>query len=187
MDDDENDAIWEYATQDVKPIKRAKRLTQDVVITPPPPKIKKRVTFKKFPSESVVPDPVAAVPKAEKISEPNAGMDRRTEERLRKGLLPIEARVDLHGHTREEARGILQYFVQGAYQKGQRCLLVITGKGSSDRGLRDPLSSGDGVLKQNVPLWLHEPPLSPLVLRVFPARPKDGGSGALYVYLRKAR
>ncbi|MCB1532250.1 MAG: Smr/MutS family protein [Alphaproteobacteria bacterium] len=105
-------------------------------------------------------------------------LDKRTDERLRKGKITIEGTLDLHGLTQDEARPALEKFVLQAYAQHKRCLLVITGKGRGE---------GPGVLRQNVPGWLFEGDLVGVVLKAYPAQPKDGGSGALYVYLRRAR
>ena len=104
-----------------------------------------------------------------------AGVDRATAERLRRGRRAIEARLDLHGMTQPEAHRALQGFVSGSRAAGRRCVLVITGHGRS---------SG-GILKSAVPRWLHEPDLRRDVLAIAPARPQHGGSGALYLLLRK--
>ena len=104
-----------------------------------------------------------------------AGVDRATAERLRRGQRDIEARLDLHGMTQAEAHRALHGFVSGSRAAGRRCVLVITGHGRS---------SG-GILKSAVPRWLHEPDLRRDVLAIAPARPQHGGSGALYLLLRK--
>ena len=103
------------------------------------------------------------------------GVDRATAERLRRGRRAIEARLDLHGMTQPEAHRALQGFVSGSRAAGRRCVLVITGHGRS---------SG-GILKSAVPRWLHEPDLRRDVLAIAPARPQHGGSGALYLLLRR--
>ena len=77
--------------------------------------------------------------------------------------------------TQAEAHRALAGFVSGSRGAGRRCLLVITGHGRS---------SG-GVLKAAVPRWLGEPELRRHVLALTPAQPQDGGSGALYVLLRR--
>jgi len=104
-----------------------------------------------------------------------AGVDRATAERLRRGQRDIEARLDLHGMTQAEAHRALAGFVSGSRAAGRRCVLVITGHGRM---------SG-GILKSAVPRWLHEPDLRRHVLAIASARPQHGGSGALYVLLRK--
>jgi DNA-nicking Smr family endonuclease len=104
-----------------------------------------------------------------------AGVDRATAERLKRGRTPIEARLDLHGMTQAEAHRALAGFVAGSRASGRRCLLVITGHGRM---------SG-GILKAAVPRWLGEPELRRHVLAIAPAQPGAGGSGALYVLLRR--
>ena len=98
----------------------------------------------------------------------------RTQRRLFRGDVPIDRRLDLHGHTVARAQVKLQFFIEDAAYSGCRCVLVITGKGS-------------GILQSHVPDWLKCPPLSALVLALAEARQTDGGSGAFYVLLRRRR
>jgi DNA-nicking Smr family endonuclease len=107
------------------------------------------------------------------------GLDRRTAERLRRGALAIEARLDLHGMTQEEAHRALDAFLARAAQAGKRSVLVITGKGGR--------SSGDGVLRAAVPRWLNEAPNRGRLLAFAPAQPQHGGAGALYLLLKRRR
>jgi len=112
----------------------------------------------------------------------SAGLDRRTDARLRRGKLTIEGRIDLHGLTRARAHTALTAFLHRAQLDGKRCVLVITGKGSGRGEVDEPLR---GVLRQAVPNWLDQPPLRPMVVAVHRAQPCDGGDGALYVLLKK--
>lgn len=107
------------------------------------------------------------------------GIDRNTLDRLKKGRLAIEAKLDLHGLTQETAHVALTSFVTNSHALGRRCLLVITGKGGTGKGM--------GVLRQSVPRWLNEAPLRALILAIATAQPKDGGDGALYVLLKRRR
>ena len=107
------------------------------------------------------------------------GVDSRTAEKLRRGQLAIDGRLDLHGHTQEEAHRALVAFLEVAWRRRARCVLVITGKG---RG-----GEGAGVLRAAVPRWLNAEPLRVRILAFAPAQAKDGGSGALYVLLRRQR
>jgi len=119
-----------------------------------------------------------------------AGLDRSSSEKLRRGKMIIEGRVDLHGLTRREAHTKLKGFLNTAHRAGKRCVLVITGKGSSIERTDDaPFMGGGrkGVLREEVPRWLSEPALHRLVLDYRTAQPKHGGGGALYVLLRRAR
>jgi DNA-nicking Smr family endonuclease len=104
-----------------------------------------------------------------------AGLDRATADRLKRGRYPVEARLDLHGMTQAEAHSALAGFLTRSRAVGRRCVLVITGHGRI---------SG-GVLKAAVPRWLTEPVLRPHLLGIAIARPQDGGTGALYVLLRR--
>ncbi len=103
-----------------------------------------------------------------------AGIDGNTQRRLFRGEITVDSRLDLHGMTAEMAYKKLSQFIVSAAYEGYRCVLVITGKGS-------------GVLKGHVPDWLKQSPLSFHVLALSEARPKDGGSGAFYVLLRRKR
>lgn len=118
------------------------------------------------------------------------GLDRNTSERLRKGRLEIEGRIDLHGHNRREAHSRLRSFIGSAHRQDKRCVLVITGKGRSAKPTDDaPFmgSGGRGILREEVPKWLAEPDLRRLVLDYRTAQAKHGGEGALYVLLRRTR
>jgi DNA-nicking Smr family endonuclease len=108
-----------------------------------------------------------------------SGIDRANAERLKRGLHPIEARLDLHGNTQAEAHDALTAFVHTSYEAGRRCVLVITGRGLGP--------SGPGVLRSAVPRWLEDVPLRRKILAIAPAQPRDGGAGALYLLLRRRR
>jgi DNA-nicking Smr family endonuclease len=114
-------------------------------------------------------------------------LDKRTLEKLKKGKMPIEARLDLHGLTRTQAYEQLNNFLSSCYQRHLRCVLVITGKGKSQATSENWLTPSQGVLKMHAPLWLAEGYLRKIVLKFTSALPKDGGAGALYVYLKKNR
>jgi len=97
--------------------------------------------------------------------------------KLKAGEFSTQAYLDLHGCTKEEARSALNTFITNAHAMGNKALLVIHGRG---------LKSSDGpVLKEFVVRWLTTGALSHLVLAFCSARPCDGGTGALYVLLRK--
>lgn len=102
-------------------------------------------------------------------------IDRPTRQKLSKGRLAIEARVDLHGLTQGEAHGLLLSFLHRAHAGGLRHVLVITGKGAG----------GDGVLKRAVPSWFATASFRGLVGGYELAARPHGGDGALYVRLRR--
>lgn len=115
-----------------------------------------------------------------------AGVNGATQDRLRRGLLEPEARIDLHGMTQGAAHRTLFTWLHAAHGRGHRLVLVVTGKGNPKNDENAPwMTSAHGVLKQMAPRWLNEPGLAALIAQVSPAHVKHGGDGALYVYLRK--
>lgn len=99
--------------------------------------------------------------------------------RLRRGRHPVEARVDLHGMTRVEARVAVEDLLARARMEGQRCLLVVHG-----RGLH---SEGWPVLKESLPGWLARAPHARHVRAFVTAPPSEGGAGATLVLLKERR
>ena len=118
-------------------------------------------------------------------------IDKNTYARLKKGQIPIEDRLDLHGLNQGQARQALIEFLTQSHALGQRCVIVITGKGrnkdKSKSTSNDWLAPSKGVLKSQLPIWLDENPCREIVLKHTPAIPKDGGNGAFYIYLRRKR
>lgn len=121
---------------------------------------------------------------ADRLAQAPIRMDRKQHREMLRGKLRPEATLDLHGMTLAEAHPELIRFVLNAHAGGRRLVLVITGKGK--RGLDDgPIPLRQGVLRHQVPHWLHLPPLGAVVMQVTEAHLKHGGSGAYYVYLRR--
>lgn len=178
---DEDDALWKAVTKDVKPIKRTPsarakaEAAKEAARTTP----KKTAAPAVRPAALARPTPQPSLPARELSHGRASGVDKRTMDRLRRGQLPIEAEIDLHGHTQEEAHHVLNAFIAGHAAAGRRCVRVITGKGS--------FREGGGVLKAAVPRWLNESPLQDSILAFTHARRDDGGEGALYVLLRRKR
>ncbi len=122
----------------------------------------------------------------QKIDKPSVAMDFKAYKKMKSGKLTPEARIDLHGLTLAQAHPRLIGFIQDSAHRGRRLVLVITGKGRSgpDDG---PIPTRPGVLRHQVPHWLHSMPLKPLILQTNEASRKHGGQGALYVYLRRTK
>ena len=106
------------------------------------------------------------------------GIDRRTLQRLKRGLVSIDARLDLHGMTQDEAHRHLGFFLAHHQRQGARCILVITGIGERTTG---------GTLRRMTPRWLAEPGNAARIIAHSPAQKRHGGEGALYVLLRRLR
>ena len=135
----------------------------------------------------IKPATAKAAPKAKgRVSSPS-GINGATQDRLKRGTLEPDAKIDLHGMTEVVAHRALSSFLKGARQRGNRLILVVTGKGNPRKEESASwMMSPHGVLKQMVPRWLNEPELSALIASVRSAHVRHGGDGALYVYLRKA-
>jgi DNA-nicking Smr family endonuclease len=161
----EERALWLAAMRDVA------RLGPGTATEPPAPS-----EAEPEPARAPAQAPASRAPRD--LAAANPGLDRRSAERLRRGQLRVEARLDLHGMTQDEAHRALDGFLARAQDQGKRCVLVITGKGGGERG---------GVLRAAVPRWLGEAPNRGRVLATAPAQPKDGGAGALYLLLRRQR
>jgi DNA-nicking Smr family endonuclease len=167
---DEDRVLWTLVAKSTKPLKGKKAVAEE----PPKP-----ATEEKMPNlpamPQVVATPVPAQPKRQLVTH---SLDRPTLDKLSKGKLQIEGRVDLHGMTQSEAHALLLSFLQRAHAGGVRYVLVITGKGFS--------SGGDGVLRRQVPAWLSTPPFRALVSSHDVSARHHGGEGALYIRLRRA-
>ncbi len=106
-----------------------------------------------------------------------ADLDARTMERLRRGRVRPEARLDMHGMTQDEAHRAVAGFIAASRSAGRRCVILITGRGRA--------KLGGGILREQTPRWLNLQPTRGNILGFAEAQPKDGGAGALYVLLKK--
>jgi DNA-nicking Smr family endonuclease len=146
-------------------------------------------------AKSDVPRPPPPKRPAEEPSNapPLAPIERRLRQRLARGQRAVDAKIDLHGMRQAEAFAALLSFLDRAQRQGASMVLVVTGKGG--RRLSGPVErrvpqdggwEGDyGVLRRMVPLWLADPAARRLVIGFEEASPVHGGSGALYVRVRR--
>lgn len=155
-------------------------------VVPPPPEGRRPVTDEDAEALAELSDlvtgggPFDFAASVEFIEGATAGVDRRLVRKLRAGEFAYQAHLDLHGMTAEAARAAVDRFLTHAHQQGQRCVLIIHGRG---------LNSKDQVpvLKNRLATWLARGSWARLVLAFTSARPVDGGVGALYVLLRRKR
>jgi len=99
---------------------------------------------------------------------------------LRRGMFPIDARLDLHGLSAEAARERLADFLKEKRARGERCVLVIHGKGENTPGA---IGAVGGVLRGEISAWLSQGRAKDCVAAFVTARDEDGGEGAVYVAL----
>src|ERR1041384_552279 len=164
--------LWRRAMRDVAPLPGRPPRHHETDSRPPPRIIEAVGERPAIPVRPALPRPA---PHPAPPLDHFAGIDRANAERLKRGRRAIEARLDLHGLTQVEAHQALARFIAGSRTAGRRCVLVITGHGRF---------SG-GILKEAVPRWLHEAEMRRHVLAIAPAQPQHGGTGALYVLLRR--
>lgn len=103
------------------------------------------------------------------------GVGGRTFRKLKRGRYSIRDEIDLHGLTVAEAREALKHFIESALGRGANCVRVVHGKGRGSGG-------GRPVLKRKVDVWLRQ---WEAVLAFCSAQPADGGTGAVYVLLKR--
>jgi DNA-nicking Smr family endonuclease len=161
------------AVRDVKPLRHAAHVAR--VPPAPPRKQPKRIRSERVPVDLPDVAPIEATISAEeRLSYRRAGVRDQELRRLRRGLFPVEAELDLHGLDQARARRWVAEFLEASRDERRRCVRIIHGKGMR--------SAGRGaVLKSAVNEWLkrhHD------VMAFASAKGIDGGTGALYVLLR---
>jgi DNA-nicking Smr family endonuclease len=186
--------LWSRAAVSVDRVKLKQRVTSHAgepgpaapQAKPEPAPPKRRAAASPEPPRA--PRPAAKPPAA---PPPAAELDRRSLRKISTGKVAIDATLDLHGLQRDDAYARLRAFLRNSQARGHRMVLIITGKGggedTGDHFSRTLGRAERGVLRRKVPEWLDQPGLRDLVVRYSTASRNHGGSGALYVQLRKAR
>ncbi len=171
-DDKKDDAeLFREAMQGVKPLKHANRVRH----RPAPRKAPPRRADEAHTDQQRFSDtlPEDDCPEQLYFKRPG-GVQKAVLKKLRNGKLDIDDTLDLHGLTAAQASAQLTAFLQECREFGHRHVVIIHGKGfrSTDRAVIKPL----------VNRWLRQ---AGEVLAFSSAQPKDGGTGAVYVLLRK--
>lgn len=158
--------LWEKLRRSVRPLRPVAAADK-----PPPQSDDEFSATARRAQSSSAPTPARPAP-------PLAALEERTRRRLSRGLLELDARIDLHGMRQERAFAALISFLRHAQARGDRLVLVITGKGRAGE-------EGRGVLREAVPSWLARREFRALVVGFEEAGRRHGGAGALYVRLRR--
>ena len=164
---------------DVRPLITEKRVDISKAKASPKPRLRQNDSDEEELSETnIMSDPVdlrdAAVDDV--LSFARAGIQQKVQKKLRRGELPIEEILDLHGYTILEAKSAIQDFLYECRRQHIRYILIIHGKGyRSEQKIP--------VLKTHVAYWL---PQHKDVLAFSSAQAKDGGTGAVYVILKSS-
>jgi DNA-nicking Smr family endonuclease len=162
----EERALWDKVAETIRPLPGRKK-------TKPLEDIEPKTPAKKASPAAKAARPAAPAPSPAKPKPPPlAPLEPKLARNLKRGG-EVDARFDLHGYRQDEAHSKLLWFLKSQRTRGARVVLVITGK--------------SGVLNRAVPLWLAEPSLRDIVIGFSTAAAAHGGSGALYVRLRRER
>jgi DNA-nicking Smr family endonuclease len=171
---EEEKKLWETVNKETKPLKKPNQK-----IIPSSPKEKK--SYQKI---SLSPEifPMTNHLPVDTTKDELTTLDRKTKRKIHTSSIRIERRLDLHGKTQDQAYDCLVSFIEKAAHSHCKLVLIITGKGIN----KGEFLSGEsrGVLRQRVPQWLLNKRAFPFVQSVSVANPKDGGEGALYVFLK---
>jgi DNA-nicking Smr family endonuclease len=160
------------AVANVKPLKRAKRVSLRGPAPAPVPQQRQRDEAAALAESLLGPQsPEDSLETGDALSYLREGMSRETLRKLRRGHWAVEDGVDLHGLTRDQAAAVLVEFLQHCLAHGLRCVRIVHGKGL-------------GILKAMLGRWL---PQREEVLAYCQAPATDGGSGALLVLLKARR
>lgn len=162
-------------------VAEARPLAVDVVPPPrrkPPPKAR----FARRDEREVLQESLAAdlehveADSGDGLRHSHPSIGRKTFRRLARGGFSVQAALDLHGLTAAGAHAALSEFLDDCRLRGHTCVRIVHGKGRGS-GARGP------VLKRKVDLWLRR---RQDVLAFVSARQVDGGTGAVYVLLRRS-
>jgi DNA-nicking Smr family endonuclease len=183
-------SLWEELRKTAKPLQTRKNRTGPVA------KPQREMSPPQLPARPRAPAAAGPRPRAPAASASAyafTGLDRRTAQKLTRGKIAIDARIDLHGMGAEEARHRLLAFLSQSRARGHLTVLVITGKGASPftshtlHG-RTPYHAPErqGRLRLELSHWMAEAEFRRHVTGYQPAHPRHGGGGAFYVRLRRA-
>ena len=182
--------LWKAVTREISPLEPDRPQDADagaaIVTGHAAPKTRTRTNVV-APSGT---EPVAIARRGAPTGAPLSDFETRRARRLGSGRLAIEAKLDLHGLRQEEARIELVRFLRQAQASGFKHVKVITGKGGSGADLASrPFSLFEdnrrGVLHDQVPLWLGQRDCRALVVSFTEAGRSHGGTGALYIQIRR--
>jgi DNA-nicking Smr family endonuclease len=171
---DEDKALFREAVGKVTRV-RHDRVQPSLKRVPPVPKQRRhdeRQVMEDMLSDVIDP---ADVESGDELLFARPGIQHGVLRKLRRGQFSVDAELDMHGMTTVVARHALTEFLRTAQFSRSRCVRIIHGKGRGS-------AQGRAVLKNKVNYWLQQ---RDDVLAFCSARPVDGGTGAVYVLLKK--
>jgi DNA-nicking Smr family endonuclease len=182
----EDEEVWRAVTRTLKPLKPG-HATRDRANAPPPPASPAQSGRPATPMAALLaarPQPPAPARKPPPRIQP---IEDKIKRRLARGRLSVDMKLDLHGMRQHEAHDALLAFIHRARGQGARIVTVVTGKGRGSRPEHEFHAQPGGVLQRMVRHWLAAPELRHCVIGFDEADAAHGGSGALYVRIRRDR
>lgn len=164
----EEQALWNRVVETVRPFRPVTISAPAPTALPAPKSVTPRTTLPKI-----------TAPQSRPI--PGTTLDGSWDRKLARGVAAPDASLDLHGHNLDTAWTALDRALERAIGRGDRLLLLVTGKPPSEaKGKR-------GAIRAAVDDWLAVSRHAGDMAAVRGAHPRHGGSGALYIILRKRR
>ena len=178
--------LWTSVAATVAPLRRKGLLKMGSTALPipepePAPAIK--APPKRQPPRAPFLPPYQAPSPAAKVVD--RAVDPAIHKKVRRGRIEIDGTIDLHGMTQTVARETLRRYIGARAARGDRTLLVITGKGTKTENDYISAMTERGILRTMLPIWLSEPGLSHMISGWSLAARGHGGEGAWYVRLRR--
>ena len=177
--------LWTQVAETISPLQRT-RIRQRLKLAEEPLPLPKSPPAPRTKPVKLPP----AMPSYQSAGKPgrqaNQVIEPKLKRKLTRGHIDIDGTIDLHGMRQAEAHAALSRFVHARAGRGDRTLLVITGKGLKKVNGDATVIVERGVLRSMLPIWLSEPNLAPLIAGWDVAAQAHGGDGAFYVRLRRA-
>jgi len=174
---DQDKALFRRSVGNVEPIRHEPPVYEQAG---PKPELQRQARLRElFPGNSrtatISTEPGRLLDSSDELYFKRPGIQQKVIKKLKRGQFRVEATADFHGETVDRARQSLRDFLRACHHRNNRCVLIIHGKGHGS-------SNRKPVLKNRIDTWLRE---SGDVLAFCSARPEDGGTGAVYVLLKK--
>ncbi|KQN07249.1 MULTISPECIES: Smr/MutS family protein [unclassified Sphingomonas] len=168
-------ALWARVVSAIKPLHPAR-------VAPLP---LARLEKHGAPAPKPVRAPVAPAPVAPtRARQPGPTLDASWDRRIARGMVIPDSTLDLHGHTLASAHGLLDQGLARSIQRGDRVLLLVTGKPPRPDSERP---HARGAIRSAITDWILAGRHADRVASIRPAHPRHGGQGALYLVLRRER
>lgn len=176
--------LWARVIETVRPLRAAAAAAEPVAPAKPVPQ--RRLGSSSEPVRNRTPAFAGDQPKAK--AHADRTLDGSWDKKLTRGIVQVDRSIDLHGHTLNSAYTLLDTALDAAIRGGERVILLVTGKPpKTERGPESERPHARGAIRAAVGDWLAGSRHARDIAAIRPAHPRHGGSGALYIVLRRTR